>query len=1177
MILPKNLLTNTYTRPDVYLCEVDKEKICKLEPINLNGSFKFNAYSEITFDIARVYNDVLTGETRINPYFDKIEALRLIYINGFGYFELQGPELTSNGIEERKSCTAYSLEYTLSQKYLDDFYINTGEVNSLEVLNAESESIIPITLYNPEHKKLSLLHLMLEKVYGWSIGHVDDSLKTLSRQFEIDRKSVYDFIMNDICEKFNCYAVFDTVNNIINLYAESLTSKFIGDGTTNTFTVSPPFSKVGTVSIDGYKTTRWDYDQTTGVLVLEDIPYAGAHIEVVDGALTEWETDVFVSFDNLAQEAKIDYNADDLKTVLTVTYGDDGDIREANLGLPYLTDLSYYYTVDWMGQDLYDAYTAYLQKTNQYQSQYANNSQEMLNIAGYIDFEENRLSLDYSIALSVNEATVGTYYVRGGTAPNYYYTEVSLPSEYNVNTTYYSVNTANLNEDKVSNLYTVLKKYFNQEDDWQTELDKLSDEFQFMETYTISYLSSELAQADPEGNGADTAINNFLDEMWEEIGRTPLQSLYYEPYKKRQIANIEAGWSQKSNANYGYYYPVVLMLNSINAAITKRSIAIADYENQYNALQQMNATISDDLLIANNFTAGQAARLSAFLREDELQLDDIVETSQDTIVDSFKIKQDAMESGKIELSKLSQPQLQFSMSMANIYALPEFEPIVNQFQLGNVIKIGLRKDYIKQSRLLQVDINFDDFSDFKVEFGELTSLRTQSDIHADLLSKTISAGKTVANQASYWTKGSDKANSTDLKIQQGLLDANTQLKAIDATQDIVVDKYGLHMRKVDPITHEIDPRQGWIVNNGIHYSSDGFKSTKSVFGEYTVDNTTYWGLLAECVIAGYIEGSTIKGGTIHIGERPDGKYNFEVNQNGEVTFYGGKSISSNGEEIDLDTYNMTVEVTADRTVFGNNTQNITLICKVYSYGADVTDNYDSSAFRWIRSTGDDESDQKWNEEHYTASSNNVLTITINDVSDIAFFSCQVSLPTVKSSNSVAISLNSSDIHIFTSQPNIILLDGRCYHKGDLWVVGSDYQPTGYSQNTILVSTADASEYADGHWVESVYYSTTFAEINSWKSDMQEYVQILDDGLHLIGPASDGVSFESLLQSRKLTFRLNNGGVANDIVWLGVDDMTAKNVTVLNYLNVKSDSSALPYIKLGDFTLQIEENGSLSIT
>ena len=114
-----------------------------------------------------------------------------------------------------------------------------------------------------------------------------------------------------------------------------------------------------------------------------------------------------------------------------------------------------------MGQDLYDAYTAYLQKTNKCQSIYTNNSQEMLKLTDQIWFEENRLSLEYSIAQSVGSETVGTYYVRGGTAPNYYYTEVSLPADYNANTTYYSLDTANLNETKVNNLYAVLKKYFN--------------------------------------------------------------------------------------------------------------------------------------------------------------------------------------------------------------------------------------------------------------------------------------------------------------------------------------------------------------------------------------------------------------------------------------------------------------------------------------------------------------------------------------------------------------------------------------------------------------------------------------------------------------------------------------------------------------------------------------------
>lgn len=1181
MLLPKNLLTGVYTAPAMFLCETDKTKIAKLDPINLNGSFKFNSYSELSFDISRFYNDVLTGEAKVNPFYDKTEALRLVFLEGFGYFELQGPKLTGDGIQEAKSCTAYSLEYTLSQKYINDFYVNTGEVNSLEVLNAaDPDNIVPITLYNTSNPKLSLLHLMLEKTYGWKIGHVDLSLRTLRRQFEIDRISIYDFIMNEICEKFNCYAVFDTINNTINLYAESLTSRFIGDGTTNSFTISPPFRQVGTVSIDGYKTTRWSYNASTGTLVLEDAPYAGAHIEVVDGALTDWETDVFISFDNLAQEVNVEYDADSIKTVLTVTYGDDGDIREANLGLPYITDLSFYHHEDWMGKDLYEAYNKYLQKSNQYQSQYTNNSQKLLDIAGYMDFEENRLSLDYSIAQSVNGETVGTYYVRGGTAPNYYYTEVSLPAEYNVNTTYYSINTANLSETKVSNLYAVFKKYFNGEEDWKTELDKLKSDFQFMDTYTLDYLASEFNKVDAydrtDNSSVESAISNFLSEMWNEIGRTPLKSLYYDPYKKIQITNIEAGWSSKDNNNYGYYYPVVLILNSIETAIAQRDRKISGYESQYSEIQKENSNISNELLMSNNFTEGQLIRLSAFLREDELHLDDIVETSQDTIADSFKIKQDAMESGRVELSKLCQPQLKFSMSMANIYALPEFEPIINQFQLGNVIKVEIRKGYVKQSRLLQVDINFDDFSDFSCEFGELTDPGTQSDIHADLLSQAISAGKSVATNSSYWTKGSDQATSIDLKIKQGLLDANTQLKALDGTQDVQVDKYGIHMLKRDPVTQEVDPKQGWIVNNGIHYSDDGFKSTKAVFGEYTIDGTTYWGLISDAVLAGLVEGSSIKGGTIRIGERPDGKYNFEVNENGEVTFYGGKGVSSSGQEIDLDAYNTTVEVTANRTVFNSNTQSITLTCKVYSYDVDITSRYDRSAFHWIRSTGNSGSDNAWNASHYNASSSNTLTITASDVLDVAFFMCNVDLPTSKSSNSVAITLNIKDVNIFTSKPSSPLADGYYYHRGDLWVVGSDYQPSGYSRNTILVTNVDATSYADGHWVESVYYSKTFADVNSWKNDMQEHVQILEDGLHLIGPTSNGTSFESLLQSRKLTFRLNSGGVSNDIVWLGVDDMTAKNVTALNYLKIQPESGSLPYMQLGNFILQVEDNGSFSI-
>ena len=198
----------------------------------------------------------------------------------------------------------------------------------------------------------------------------------------------------------------------------------------------------------------------------------------------------------------------------------------------------------------------------------------------------------------------------------------------------------------------------------------------------------------------------------------------------------------------------------------------------------------------------------------------------------------------------------------------------------------------------------------------------------------------------------------------------------------------------------------------------------------------------------------------------------------------------------------------------------------------------------------------------------------------------------------------------------MLKDGYYYHAGDMWIVGSDYQPPcyecgkteqeghthdnscwkkRYSQNTILICTANqTAQYSDSDWIESVYCSKTFEDLHAWQDDMQEHVQILDDGLHLIGTVQDGVSFESVLQSKQLTFRSNQGGTATDVVWLGVDDMTARDTTIIGHLNVakehKDDKHSV-YINLGGyrqenedgsykivggFIFQVEDNGSLSI-
>ena len=891
MRLPKNLFTGTYVKPKIFLCETDKQKMGVLNTTDTNVSLKFNTYSELSFNIDRTYIDTLTGEKHTHLFYDRIEHPRLILLDNIGYFQIQAPDMSSDGFRESKTITAYSSEYALSQKYIIDLHINTGEVDSVEVIYSEEtgSTLEPVIFCNEANPRLSLLHLALEGIYGWKIGHVDESLKTLARSFDIDRQSVYDFLMNDVCEKFNCYIIFDTLKNEINIYAEAMSAKFIGDGRTKSFTISPSFYKINTVSIDGYKTTQWEYNKKTGVLTFKSAPKNGTNIEVVDGGLTEWETDVFITYENLAKEMQVSYNADDIKTQLTVTYGDDLDIREINMGSPYITDLSYYYTVDWMGQDLYNAYTAYLKKSQQSQTQYTKNSQEMLEISDQMYYEEHRLSTEYSIA-AVDSNTIGTYYLRDYSNGSYFFKEVALPDDYKANTTYYQFDGVKLTSEKVNDIYMAIRDNFMNGS--VEKINELTDVFKFMEdsSYDIEYLSKYLS-GNRTPQQKQTYVMNFLKTMWDQVGRTPLKSVYQATFKTIQSTNID--WAQEHidpdgnvtyHENYPWYYAILLFLESIDIAIADRDAKIDKMQKTYDELHASNVEISNGLLMEKNFTEAQLIRLSAFLKEDELHVEDIIETEYDTLEDSFKVKQDAMEAGRIELNKRCQPQLQFSTTMANIYAIPGFEPIINQFQLGKVIKIGLRKDYIKQSRLLQVDLNLDNLSDFQAQFGELTDLRNQSDIHADLLSQAIQAGKSVASSQDNWNAGVDMAVSTDIKIQQGLLDATTVLKSMDGTQGVEIDKYGIHLRKVNPDTGEVDPKQGWITNNMMAYTDNNWSSSKSVFGEYTIkgESSPRWGLLADACIASYIEGSTLVGGKIGIGEKDDGTYNFSVNYEGHM-------------------------------------------------------------------------------------------------------------------------------------------------------------------------------------------------------------------------------------------------------------------------------------------------------
>ena len=867
MRLPKNILSDSYRPPKIYLCQTNKDRIGELSVRNLEGKFKWVNYDEISFDIDRKINNEITGETIVNPYYDWTDGLRLVELEGFGFFQLQDPEEDSDGILETKSMDAKSLEYDLSNRYLENFSINKGTV----------ESIDGVQLYNQDDTAHSLLHLIIaEKAPDWTIGHVDDELKTQKRFFEIERESVYDFLMNEVSETFKCVIIFDTFKNTINVYKE----------------------------------------ESAG-----------------------YETDVIISFDNLVKNINVKYSTDDIRTVLTIQGADELNIREVNFGLPYISDLSYYHTVEWMGQELYDAYSKYLQVIQDNYDEY---------LAARTDVLNNRKKID-TLKNNVDE---------------------------------------NLNETKIEDFWKFLSDFYKNKKVDPDKMSTISVDFSYVDRVEWNNFKATMEDMTISESAKWVVVDNFLSIIWKDSGLNELKS-YEKKYKEQQTAQAEHGMSVASNSDYYQYYATYVILTSIQSKLPQINSSIDDLNKKVEEKIAIINDIGKLVSVPNNFTQEQVIRLVPFMREDLYKDENFLITDVDTEEEKVETMEALLDAGKTELAKLSAPKLSFTTSMANLFALEEFDPIVNQFQLGNMIKIELREGYIKKSRLMEVDIKFHKFADFDVTFGDLLSVRTEADVHADLLSLAINAGKSVSKNASYWQKGTDTVNTIQSAINNGLLDAATEIKSIDGTQSVSMDKYGIHLQSIDS-NGNIDPEQGWIVSNKFLYTDDNWKTTKSVFGKYTYKGQERWGVLTDALIGGYVQGTEIEGGSIKIGDRGDGTYALVVTSDGtvEINAWGGK-LNDIVAQVEAPHYDIILESTTS-PILNESSKTTTLKCHIYMNNVEVSPP-SGTTFSWIRSSTDSSADEKWNSVNKNKTTN-TIAITTNDINNNAQFSCEVNIP-----------------------------------------------------------------------------------------------------------------------------------------------------------------------------------------
>ena len=1337
LFIPKDYFNGNPIPPRAFLCNTADKRIGELQISDLQGTFKWNSYSQIDFVAHRVYTDVLTGDTVVDPLFDKIETPRTVFLEDMGFFIIQDVD-TSYGEKDEVQVSCFSKEYSAAQKYLNLFVINKGTEESKEVIyaadqygsNAKIEDMYklaneklydanekyfhrvyedsrnytytqiqidneadylkhfgedmhpedvlyirgwaPVTFYDPNTPELSLLHLIFSELAEWKIGHVDYSLRDMVRSFQEDRVAIYDFVVEKVCDTFKCICEWDTINMEVNFYEE------VEDG----------LNEDGTVA-------------------------------------TKWDTDVFISRDNLASQIDVKYSADEIKTKLKVAGSDDLDIREVNLGKNYIMNLDYYHTHDWMEQDLFEAYDDYLEAVKEYTPKYTEASQgrvaaynkwnDLMNavpaennvvlvgdpfeklycmytpintaylpntlynsdidnvfdniymdkdctevvdktmlsdgedfvIQGYLfryslsntnfkcesnetqttNFNAliemlNLYHVDDDIDASVNDnillklknsksdiATIRIYdpkqldkVGRYNRSAYYYIYDDSSKEKYiditldiaieddaeGVYKQFYKdyADRMYINDyqiqvvivDSVNGISTAPKCYTMSE--WISG--KLTAEYMDLADYTVQHIGTMgaylvLAKDEKEeANIQDYGVNLLKEKhntytkifqtqteamfsqekyqviasdeqpskklvegtVWYDTDSTPAQWYmftggqwatytgdlserenyirYQNNYDKLKVVQkvliekekeatymcdgvaisdevidtrlytkgsdgalrykgqtLEGNMSRLAEAHFlgtkaylnieltdahigkvfdkiysdtncyvpidktnlydGYRFVVQgyaliydktdnnfvcddgsFHLTKINmdqdtpiytfaatkypdqafAVYLKGTTPYIAYANSQGVYQAQMDWIARETDLENFFTEDQWIRLSPFIREDEFSDSNFLLTGYESEEERLEIYGELKEAAAKELKTLCQPRLEFSMNMANILALPEFASLVDQFQLGNFIRVHIRDGYVKRARLLEVGLNFSDISDFNCSFGNLVSVKTEIDKHAELLSQAVQAGKTVAQSAGNWQKAVDKSNTIEQEIANGLANATLEVGRA-SNQSIVWNENGIWCRrKLDGTTDQYDDEQIKIINNKILYSSDGFRTSKSAFGSFVYDGQKYSGVLADALIGGIVNGATIVGGNLKIG---DGSQNyFQVNEKGEVSIIsaGKEKYASVDAVQEIDNaYRFHITLSYDKsTVFSDIEQNCTMTCKVYDYGTDITDQVISigGKFSWIRTSANTEKDEQWNSENIKTGANaNKIVLDIDDVLGNSHFSCSV--------------------------------------------------------------------------------------------------------------------------------------------------------------------------------------------
>ena len=266
-----------------------------------------------------------------------------------------------------------------------------------------------------------------------------------------------------------------------------------------------------------------------------------------------------------------------------------------------------------------------------------------------------------------------------------------------------------------------------------------------------------------------------------------------------------------------------------------------------------------------NYNAGGAnlwLEFCSFRREDKYSNENYISDGLNN-AELFKKANEFISVANDEIYKSSELQTTISADLKNLLLISKFEPLVDDFAIGNWLRVMV-DDKLYKLRLIEYTIDYNDLDNISVEFSDAVRVKSSVKSIKGVLEQASSMATSygyVQRQAKQGEKGTVVVNNW---LDNGLDVTHTKIVGGSDNQTQSWDNHGMLFRKFDEVSNDYEPTQMKIINSTIAITDDNWATTKTAIGKYyytdpdTGDTVSAYGINGETIVGKLFLGKNIE-------------------------------------------------------------------------------------------------------------------------------------------------------------------------------------------------------------------------------------------------------------------------------------------------------------------------------